>query len=778
MFRAKQLNAPTHRTAFGLAVLLVSMMIVPPLALAQQQGPLAFEDGRPLTLTWEQVASGTVSVTVCNVGSPDLEVASLRAVLTGFRFKVSQQEVPVAAVLGSPLVFQLESPDPGATLLAGGCASLPIGPPADNASTPDPGSYAGLLSVSGKEAGLISREVTVAGPKATTQPVKASAVGEMAVTATLTGEAIKLALPFKAPGALASLKLPEVGIRIGVVYANGHLGTVHVDGIPEEPQDGILLLPARIEGLDLPGSYKGTVNLTGVDDDEVALTLTLTEGSKPLAAKVSATGIRNPWTRSVRFKDGLRVPFHVPKDSPGPELYPAGSYVGAVSGAEQIRDVRLCTEQPEAAGELQAVCLEVSGLAKPGKYTGLVDVTDNELDIDGIELSLTVRDALIWAILASAAGILIAALVMWLGQGLRPWLGMKARAAKLERKDEGQVPMCEGAQQHPYLVSATADLADFREGYDTYKRRLMWNTASEEYLGLVKALDAVDTAYQLFCKKVGPEWARLRARLDQFEAFLDKQPLAKYTDEPFPVLAAVVTAHVAPPEGKRVIPAAKLQERLDAWKGLIDLMDRWTSMAAAVYRYDRWIEQLRQLSLPGEDRAELHFLEGRLREAVHEMFEAVSSASLVAAQTGQELGAVYQALARLSGKYEAQYADQGVKLWVKPVAPDGIPVRALEAWVDWGDRLRKMVEAMVDKVLGEPEAPARIKRLIGARWTLDIILLLFALAIAVFTGLQADYFDKAFGTGTDYAKFLLLGGGAQALVAGLATIAERLWQRQ
>ena len=56
-------------------------------------------------------------------------------------------------------------------------------------------------------------------------------------------------------------------------------------------------------------------------------------------------------------------------------------------------------------------------------------------------------------------------------------------------------------------------------------------------------------------------------------------------------------------------------------------------------------------------------------------------------------------------------------------------------------------------------------------------LLLFAAIVAVFTGLQAYYFGKAFGAPQDYIAMLLLGGGAQAAIAGLIVAAERLINR-
>ncbi len=754
----------------GLRRLVVVAMVVAAniiVGFASGEGPLAFEDDRPLTLTWNEVMSG-VDVAVCNVGSEDLQ--SLQATLTGFKFQLSAQPIADSDALE---LFDFPS-----ALSAGECTKVQI-KASGKCCTPDSGEYQGLLVVSGLGAGMTRRSVNISVPQPDAKPVaKESAVGEeVAVNATLTENVVRFDLPLKVEADKEAPDVPKTGDCIGIVYREGRLGRVYVDGDPEDPKEGVLLLPVRGEGLEVPGTYKGTVSVTGEDTDAIKLTVNVKEAAEPMVTDISVSGTRNPWRKSVTFEEGIQVKFYVPVEGQNPTFFETDTFVGAVSGPDRVLDVRItdCSDQPAADTDIETACLQIEGLNKPGEYKGKVDVTNNDSDGDAVNLTVTVTDALIWAILASALGVILAALVAWLTQGLRPWLGMRARAGKLKKQIEETTLACKPSPKPPYHL--TADFKTFRDEYNKYKRRLIWDTSSKEYQGLVEMLDSMAKAIKSYWEDFDPRLTKLEDNLKDFRRFLEKEPLAKYVEETRPTLVRVVAAQLKPVDDKKKgIPSDKVQARLDYWKGLCNVIDEWMKMVADIYRYGIWIANLRKLSLLGEDRAEVNYVEARLREAAHEMFEATSAADLEAMRTKQELDTVYHTLARLSGKYE----DEKTQVWVKPQRPDDIPDATSDK-----DAERKNLQDYITEVskgfvfdIGEviEEAPPRL--LIRARWGLDLALLGFALTVAVFTGLQAKYFEQTFGTSTDYLEMVLLGGGAGALGAGLVAIVGRLFQEQ
>jgi hypothetical protein len=193
-------------------------------------GILVFEDDRPIIVTWEQAKIG-MDVTVCNVGRDRLQ--TLRAALTGFNFQVDGKQVSDKMVLNPPNV--------ASTLDAGACTTVHV--QATDGLAPDPGEYKGLLVLSGQSAGIIRREMTIYGPAPIKKPsMVKSAVDEIILTATRN-------LPFG-----------------NVSHYNTHFSRVYVNGKPDESQEGVVMLPIRVEGLNSVGTYSGKLALVDTDD--------------------------------------------------------------------------------------------------------------------------------------------------------------------------------------------------------------------------------------------------------------------------------------------------------------------------------------------------------------------------------------------------------------------------------------------------------------------------------------------------------------------------------
>jgi hypothetical protein len=351
-------------------------------------GPLAFEDDRPLELKWVEVVDEGTHVVVRNVGDAKLE--GLRAVLTGFNFEVGKEPKQDDEVLSPP------TKDDPFTLDAGEGVTITI--KATGKFIPDPDKeYKGLLVVSGRAAGMIRREVIISGPPPDLKPtVVKSAVGEMIVVQTpLTGSSfrtVRFELPLAVDGDANTLPISGT---IGIVRSDkGHLGYVKVDSEWYRWQGGeVVLLPVRIDELDAPGTYEGTVDLTAHNDDKDALQLkvTVTDPATLVATDIDIAVTGPPF-------EGIAVPFRKSEDGTAPAFFGSGSdsdkLVGFVIGPDQAVGkvyVTPCKAQPDQPvdEDIKFVCLRIAELDTPGTYKGEVDVTDNDV-LDALTLTVTV----------------------------------------------------------------------------------------------------------------------------------------------------------------------------------------------------------------------------------------------------------------------------------------------------------------------------------------------------------------------------------------------------
>jgi hypothetical protein len=235
---------------------------------------LVFEDDRSLILTWEQANDG-VNVTVCNIARNNDQ--PLRVALTGFNFQVDNKPIADAEVLKQPDVVSI--------LNAGMCTIVSVQAKNDGI-TPDSGEYKGLLVLSSPGADIIRREVIVYGPTPNTKTaVLESAVDKIILTATRNIPMFSTAsldypyIPLKPGSTGETLVLPTIDTHIGNIYDEGHFdrvyGRIYVNGKPMESQDGVVLLPIRVDGLDEVGTYSGKLDITSPSDSDSQATITV-----------------------------------------------------------------------------------------------------------------------------------------------------------------------------------------------------------------------------------------------------------------------------------------------------------------------------------------------------------------------------------------------------------------------------------------------------------------------------------------------------------------------
>jgi FlaG/FlaF family flagellin (archaellin) len=266
-------------------VVVLAAALISGVGTAGGTGTLVFVDERTLELTWEQAEAG-VNVTVCNMGNVSLE--KLQVTLTGFNFRVNETVVNDETVL-KPISIT------NSMLNGGVCTPVRI-QATDGVIPPDPGNYTGLLVLADVNASeIVRREVTIE-----LRPVEC-AVDEIVLTATRDWSFLSNAsldtsyLPLKPRG--SGENLPGIGTPIGIVYSEGHIGQVYVSG-EQKSQEGVVLLPIRIEGLDAVGTYSGKLALTGSYNDE---------GTIPVKVKVTD----NIWWAISTIVFGLLISFGV-----------------------------------------------------------------------------------------------------------------------------------------------------------------------------------------------------------------------------------------------------------------------------------------------------------------------------------------------------------------------------------------------------------------------------------------------------------------------------------
>jgi hypothetical protein len=251
---------------------------------------LVFEDERTLTLQWSRLEF-PVHFDVCNLGAGGI---TAEATLVGFDFKRSERPVGTRAVLRlTPRTL---------TLRPRTCLTLTL---ERATTTPEAGEYAGVVIVRSTptvgEASLIRRELTVTLPSdAELKPLKAAAE-EIVLTARRWGPLPGLrdlrlsgneSLPLAVRGTSTAAPAPSPGAVIGVLQRGKHRAEIIVAGEVAE-ENGVPVLPIKIEAHSPTGTYSGTVDLATGDAEPSSVTVKVEASDYPvwaLAAVLAGVG--------------------------------------------------------------------------------------------------------------------------------------------------------------------------------------------------------------------------------------------------------------------------------------------------------------------------------------------------------------------------------------------------------------------------------------------------------------------------------------------------------
>jgi hypothetical protein len=548
----------------------------------------------------------------------------------------------------------------------------------------------------------------------------------------------------------------------------------------------------RVEGLNAPGSYEGTLDVTdnSDDSDRVTLKVTITDHvAWPFAASLGgvliavgslwlAQWVRPYWGlkgRVARLREQLQ--FHnehvCAPPYKGVTIFARGSNWPTDQGKISL------TWDGQRVHELEAAKKWWTFFYVPGDK-----VSERTHWISArTETGATQRRMPFIAPCRS--------LDNWkqIRSDLEPAMGGRTAA--------GLASFVIGVAQRAYRAKADGFFHTFEEELNQYKQRFIWDTSADDYIGLVNRLNTVSEDIDRFRDKFGPGLDALAGQFDTFKDYLAADPL-EMGDKLPEALIEVIAEQLKGTD----VPVGALQARLDKWQSLVDLMKQWMGLAEDIQRYGRWITALDDISLLGEEKSEIGYAQARAREARYELYDVATAAELESVHTQHELSRTYEILARLGAKYDVwiprrapeEKANLSAKLadWSAadeaPVPTEMFTLFALEApnamgealtLKRIGDRIRNRIADLLNRTTGEEqEEETPSTRWIRARLALDVGLLLFALVVAVITSLKANYFGKPFGTGVDYLYLLFLSGGIDVTVTGLLAIISRFFAHQ
>jgi hypothetical protein len=238
-----------------------------PGSLGQAAPRLIFEDERPLTASWSRLAS-PVRFDICNLGA--LATTAL-AKLAGFDIQRTKAPAVTTEVLSLKPA--------NLTLPARICKTLTL---RRGAATPDTGEFSGVIVVrtTPKEgtASLIRRNLTVSlAAGESPKPLKAAA-DEIVLRAKrdAPGGTITLedpaSLPLAVRGGFTAASAPPRDTVIGLLMNGDSRARVIVNGSLSD-EEGVPVLPIRLEANSATGTYAGTVDLATGEADPSTVTL-------------------------------------------------------------------------------------------------------------------------------------------------------------------------------------------------------------------------------------------------------------------------------------------------------------------------------------------------------------------------------------------------------------------------------------------------------------------------------------------------------------------------
>lgn len=538
----------------------------------------------------------------------------------------------------------------------------------------------------------------------------------------------------------------------------------------EVPPAGERTIVLKAPRLDVAGGeYTGRLTVydeaTGVVD-RIPVTLQVGPPVAPAAPAVTSL-IDHTYTHEPGAGDpAVELPLDVHGGDP---VLTPGASVGVLTS-----DKGGTAEVTIVDGKLQFVTpgiketqVKISGIDRAGTYKGTLHLTPGEAG-GNLDLQVDARDWWLWPVLALSAGIALALYLRHLKGAARPALALLLDEAEMQQDLEtAEAQFRKTASENPwgaYTVkdAFTTDAHNVRNAIEQLGRASFDELDEDHRKAVVKRIDELD--------KVGPKLGRLAAILaDLNKALVPVRDLGHVTDAP---------AEEVPP-----LFVASAESLLKGWplKSLGELdtvLDRAAKANALAVRWPLLHAQAKRARARIDAAASLAAADGNAEVIVAEARRKLVGAWLLLSEAEDADAVVDRDLiVRLSAAVALAAEAAGIPK--APSAPrealTGVEAEAFEQGAGTLARLALPVLPTFGGIVATLPRTTR-PRIKALRKTIrytDWLQIAFAAAVALYTGLTALYWDKAFGGWQNYVAAFLWGsitaGALDALVQAIRT---------
>jgi hypothetical protein len=547
-----------------------------------------------------------------------------------------------------------------------------------------------------------------------------------------------------------------------------------------------------------------------------------TVAPEPLAAKQTVQAVRGfPFVdETVRIRGRwLPLAADIPKDvEPKGLALPGAAVIGSVSGDEGgVAAVRYVADTKELPSGVAGLKFEASGFDGPGTYAGTVDLMPGE-EAGEVELTIVTKDAILWPILALGIGI-----------GAALWLRRYGKVERLLVLWRRRLDAARAAHSVAQDKLRRAD-GEWRD-YDTTSS---FRTEAAKVQALLaeigtESVDQIDAKREAEVKEslakleahvalvsgLDDRATELDEALDRVESLgvIDLTGVGRQLDHPDQPPEFVADARRRLLTGKPV-SIDELQQRAHDMEDATDFAGEWagwrSSASDAFDAVRKLAPEQRQRAIVVAPLGKLYFAWKRLwtapdvgaaRKRTTSLDAAVINVGEAVVRAGpaepeaEEAVAAARATPQMAGRAAARQRAAGAVAAAGMAARDvdllrrtgGSPalpllgaiallVAAIVALAELGGSSFAMEIAIAGAVLLLLVVAAYLYR--NDRWIFsedplkrgDAMLTLGGWIVALATGLTALYFDKTFGTPTDYLIAILWGLTAMAAVDALAQV--------
>ena len=475
---------------------------------------------------------------------------------------------------------------------------------------------------------------------------------------------------------------------------------------------------------------------------------------QPLVQELRATGFRLARPFPVWRCSGCTIPLAAPSNAPA-----ADTLLGVLHGKRRGFARVVAGENQDDGGTARLrLLIETAGPA--GEYSGVVQLGEPDDKKTAVALTVDVKDEVLVPLVVLMFGTWAALKIKRYLGVLRSMWALREREAKLALTfGASQAAFADAAGHQPYAGYSIAapfiaeqktlvnDLGDLERASG-----LGIDTGGAAYKAVLKSFDRLEN--------IAKDWGVFASSLAKVDSMLARlrvaaEGLPATTGDVRPrVVEAVAPLLTKPSPGALV----DHERHVAAVMKALAFGDTWLTLASEVARDWEWATSLRAThpNDPKLDRAL-----GLLAAAAHELRDATDAEDLAAHKTDLDIDAVEAILASIEPRPPLRTTVKNISL------VEGFRHLNLD------DLLNIDVSTARTQTRRVPEDHAErlaFYRAQQKRWDRRIGLVAFA--IAMLAGLNSYYFDKPFGSLSDYVGLLLVALGTRAAADAVGATLE------